>query len=98
MRFGPKGAKPRIITASHTIVSKQWLKIKCEPVRRERHGIVIIICIKGLLRLVLVLGGRLREGVYEVVGGIEGSVVVPDGRHDGYIAVVRGIVGGSYTC
>ena len=42
---------------------------------------------------------RLGEGVYEIVVGVEGGgVVVPDGRHDGYVAVVRGVVGGSYTC
>ena len=54
--------------------------------------------------LVLILGGGrgggLREGVYEIViveveGG--GGVVVADRRHDGYVAVVGGVVGAGYT-
>ena len=99
MRFGPKSAEPRILTATHAVVPKQGLKIERQPVRREGHGVVVIGWVEGLLRLVLVLGWRLRESVDEVVVGIEGGgVVVPDGRHDGYVAVVRGVVGGSYTC
>ena len=52
----------------------------------------------------LVLGGSggLREGVYKVgVTGVEeggGGVVVADGRHDGDVAVVGGIVCAGYTC
>ena len=95
MRFGPKGAEPRVVPTFHAVISEQWLKIEREPVRRERHG-VITIGIEGLLRLGLV--GGLRESVYKVIAGIEGGVVVPDGRHDGYTAIVWGVVGAGYTC
>lgn len=95
VRFGPKGAKPRVVRTFHAVIPEQWLKIEGEPVRRERHG-VITIRIERLLRLGLV--GGLRESVYKVIVGIEGGVVVPDGRHDGYAAIVRGIVGAGYTC
>lgn len=48
--------------------------------------------------MMLVLVRGLRESVDEIIVGIEGSIVVPNGRHNGYIAVVRGIVGARYTC
>ena len=52
--------------------------------------------------LVLGGGGGLRKGVYKVgVVGVEeggGGVVVADGRHDGDVAVVGGIVSAGYTC
>lgn len=53
-----------------------------------------------MLGLVLGLGGgeRNREGVGVVVERGRVGVVVADGRHDGDVAVVRGIVGAGYTC
>ena len=55
-----------------------------------------------LLGLVLVGSGGLRKGVYEIgvtrVEEVGGGVVVADGRHDGDVAVVGGIVSAGYTC
>ena len=93
--FGPKGTKPRVICTSHAVIPQQRLKIKGEPVRKW-HGL-ITVWIKGLLRLIWVWVGGLRESVHEVVVGIEGGVVVPNGRHDGYVAVVRGVVRAGYA-
>lgn len=105
MRFGPEGAEPWVLTptTTHAVGSQQRLKIEREPVCRERHRGVVVIGIEGLLLvwvlvLGLVRGRRLGEGVDEVVVDVEGGVVVADGGHDGYVAVVGRVVGGSYTC
>ena len=92
------------------VASEQRLEVEREPVGREgSHGIVFVwVRVEGLLLLLLGLvlgGGRggLREGVDKVVGVARveeggGGVVVADGRHDGDVAVVRGIVSAGDTC
>ena len=113
MRFGPKGAEPRVIAAAdaaaaHAVVAaEQRLEVEREPVGGKRgHGVVVVWVEGLLLGLGLGLGGGLWERGYEVVTvvvvgvgiGVEGGVVVADGWHDGYVAVVRGVVGAGYTC
>ena len=113
MRFGSKGAEPGVIAATadaaaaHAVVaSEQRLEVEREPVGGERGHGVVVVWVEGLL-LGLRLGGGLRKGGNEVVIvgvvvgvriGVEGGVVVADGGHDGYVAVVRGVVDAGYTC
>ena len=91
MRLWREGAEPGVNAASETVAAEQRLEIEREPVGWERGHGVDFVWVEGLL---LLLGWGLGEGVYEV--GVV-RVVVADGRHDGDVAVVRGVVGAGYT-
>ena len=102
MRFGPKGAEPGGVRAAETVVAEQGLEVEREPVGRERGHRVLVVRIERLLlllllRLGLIVVGGLGEGVDEVGIGVEGGVVVADGRHDGDVAVVGVVVGAGDT-
>lgn len=98
-----------IVVAEAVVATEQGLEVEGQPVRWKRsHGWVggVVVLVVGLLLglvLALILDGGVRrgEGVCEIVG-VEGGggvgVVVADGRHDGDVAVVWGIVGAGYTC
>lgn len=99
-----------VVVAEAVVAAEQGLEVEGEPVRWERShcrvgGVVVLVV--GLLLLGLglglVLGGGVRggEGGCEGVGVVGGGwvgVVVANGRHDGDVAVMRGIVGAGYTC